>query len=541
MKKIIAVLLCMATVCACVGCGSTEETTKKSKKSKKTKDTTETEETEVPTDTETEPSDSTTETTASVPEELVITHDLSSVEITKMKDLMMFGAVDPVENPEPPFSLKSVEIGYDVLTTSDTSTKISSILQEYAHHTGDARHAAYEQQLAKFDDLVNTGSALFNYWFWENCEVVRSDSQILSLKITTYGYSTEEDIGTNTYYSNYDSMTGKEIAFDDVIRDSGAFANYVEACYHDVGADGMYASPTMADILDMITDGTLTFGMTYDAVWVYNVKVPVARHGDIFNMEYFGSTPADYTLEMDGLNRLTWDFDGDGVLDELKLEAVKPASSYGIETLKITCMGKEYSFKASEFEEMDYMEDLDGYHGSCVMCVDGKYYLLVTMEIEGEDYATYIFDISDGEPKYVDVFFAAPIERVNPKRFLIQLRTDIVGTVFMSYEFALGPDGHLQQLSSTGTCHVGPLLSTMPLEGKQYDVVTGTVAGEAEVPGGACVEILGYDNKSGLLFVRVHPKYTDMETMDIALETDKQSTIAGQPRDTAFIGISYAD
>ncbi|MBP5415986.1 MAG: hypothetical protein J6Y58_00515 [Clostridiales bacterium] len=542
MKKIIAVLLCMATVFTCVACGSTKETTRKSKKTKKTKDTTEvteTDDTDEPSDSESE-SESETDPTEPENQDLIITHDLSAVEINKTRSVMMFGAVDSTKNEEPPYRLSSVEVGYDIPTASDSTTKIGSILDEYTHHVGEARTAAYQKKLDEFNELLGSGSELFDYWFSEFCEVIRSDSQILSMKIKTYGYSTQEDIDTKTIYESYDAMSGQPITLDDIILDKSAFAVYVEEYFNSIGADQY---DTIADIHDQINDGSLSFGMTYDGIWISainEIKLPVAGHDDIFNMTYFGSTPKNYTLNMGAKNELLWDFDGDGSLDNLSLTTEKTSNGYSIETLKINYMGKEYSFKASDFEEMDYMEELDGYSGSHVMCLDGKYYLLVSMHQE-EDSATYTFDINGAEPKFIEVFFSTPEDTLDPEHFQLSLRTDIIGTVFMNYDFALSEDGHLKQLSSIGKIHSGPLYSIMPLPGKEFNPVTWELGAETEMPSSATIEILGYDNKSGLLYVRVHPKYTTTDTMDIALETDKQSKIAGQQRDSAFIGINYAD
>ncbi len=537
MKKIIAVLLCMATVFTCVACGSTKETTRKSKKTKKTKDTTEvteTDETDVPTDSE---SESETDPTAPEKQDMVITHDLSAVEINKTRSVMMFGAVDSTKNQEPPYQLSRVKVGYDILTSSDSATRIGSVLDEYTHHVGEARTKAYQQKLDEFNELVGSGSELFDYWYDEYCEVIRSDSQILSMKIETYGYSTQEDIDPKTIYESYDAMSGEPITLDDVIVDKSAFALYVEEYFKSIGADKY---DTIADIHDQINDGSLSFGMTYDGIWISEIKVPVAGHGDIFNMTYFGSTPKNYTLNMGLKNELLWDFDGDGSLDELSLATEKASNGYSVETLKISYMGKEYSYNASDFEEMNDMEELDGYYGSHVMCVNGKYYLLISMRLE-EDSATYTFDINGAEPKFIEVFFSRPENILDPEHFQLSLRTDIIGTLFMKYDFALSEDGHLKQLSSIGKVHSGPLYSIMPLPGKEFNPVTWELGAETEMPSSATIEILGYDNKSGILFVRVHPKYTTTDTMDIALETDKQSTIAGQPRDSAFIGINYAD
>ncbi|MBR3031988.1 MAG: hypothetical protein IKH92_03100 [Clostridiales bacterium] len=535
MKKAISVLLCMATVFTCVACGSKD--TKETRKKKKTKRTTETEESLDPSLT-TDTSESETEETTTVPEpknEFVISHDLTSEKIKSMRDTMMYTAVDTTKQDDGfPMQLSSVDVEYDVLTSEGGATKISGILNEYVWHTADASSRIYEQELTKFKEKESAHEELPNFWYDYDSRVIRSDSQILSLGTTVSGYSSEDFIVTTTRYENYRSEDGSEIGFDDVILDKDAFVEYLDDYLVLINRD---RNPVMSQI----TEGSFTFGMTYDGLIIGDDKLPVIGHEDIFDMSYFGSTPENYTLLIDRSFALKWDFNGDNQMDDLSLSVTMNQEGYAVDALHISFCGKDYVFEAKDYEEMDYMEELDPYGGNCVMCIGGKYYLLVAMDSEGEDYATYIFDINGDEPKFVEFFYSTAGNTLDPTDFTISLRTDIVGTVFMNYGYGLGTDGHLISLSTMGKCNSGPYLSMMPLSGKNYDVTTGTMGEDNEVPAGECVEVLGFDTKSGILVVRVHPSRDNLEPLTIALETDKRSKIAGQDRDSAFIGLMYAD
>ena len=564
MKKLVAALLCMAVLGTCVACTSDKssgnvggkigfpsgetETTEAPTETEPT-DTSETEGTSDtsassdPTESETEATSSiteseteTTETTAAPSStDLVVSNDLKPENIGQTRDVMKYGAVDSHQSQDYGIFLSDVDVEYDVMTAEGGSPSVKKILDEYTWHNADACSRAFEKKREEFVNLEKTGSALFDYTYRMGCEVIRADSQILSFCTTIYYYETNEDSRTSRTYENYRSSDGSEILLSDVVKDQDAFANYLYSYLKTVGNE----DPNEA--VSRIQGGDFSFGMTYDGIYYNGIKIPVAGYGDIFDMSYFGSTPKSFTLSLGSENKLVWDFNGDGILDELALTVNTGSSQYDVESVTISLYGKKTVLHASDFEEMDWMEELDPFDGSHVMCVNGKYYLLMTMDCEGEDYYTYIFDINGEAPVYVEYFESKPSSALDPNHFLVSERVEIMGTMFMDFEYALTEDGHIKQLSTMAKCHRGLFLTIMPLTGNEYDIVTDTVGAEMELPSSARVEVIGYDTESGLLILRAYSRFDDAEMPDIALKTDKNSTIGGKKREEAFIGIMFAD
>ena len=535
MKKIAAALLCVATVFTCVACKSTEETKKKKKKkTKKTTqvtDTMETDETDEPTDPETDAT--TSETEAPDTDYLVLTHDLTAVSIEKDQDFMMYGAVSKEEMENEYRQLDYVQVYYDVVHAEGGPISVVSALDQHVWHTAEACVARYEQKLDAFVERENKGEELFKYYYQSTCEIVRADSQMLSMRVGYAGYTNlDEDIIPNLVYVNYKASDGSDILVKDVLLDTAAFKDLATARLATVGKEADYN-------LDLNPEDPFPFGLTYDGVMIGNVKIPVVGNADVFSMEYFGATPENYTLLIDNSQKLTWDFNGDGSLEELSISVEK--NGYNVDHLTIRIDGQPFTYNALDFEEMEYMEEIDQFGPSYVMCVGGKYYLLVCMDSEGEDFATYIFDINGDEPVFTEFLLSTPSETLDPTHFKVRLRTDIMGTIMMDYDFGLDNNGHIKQYSTLGRCHSGPYMTTMPLTGNKCNMATGELQEEYEVPADARFEILGYDNSTGMLYIRIHANSMDIPTVDVALQTDKQSKIAGQRRYDAFIGLVYAD
>ncbi|MBR5041051.1 MAG: hypothetical protein IKX68_08025 [Clostridiales bacterium] len=536
MKKIVAVLLCAATLMGCVACSKSEETTKKKKKkTKKTTEITETEETEVPSDTpssetETEP----TNTQPQYQSDLVITHDLSGEEIKSTSCVLAYGAIDANEEDEYLARYpKRIRCQYELMNSVGSSPNVNAILEELTYHEAESVTRVYEKELEEFTGLQESGSPLYNYSYCVDHDVIRADSQILSIKYnsTVYDSRTDESYKTAKYL-NYNSADGTAIENGDVIVNMDEFILYYKGYCQQFGLD-----PSNA--LEQIENGEFTFGLTYDGIIVDDVKIPVYTTNGIFNMSYFGATPKTYTLTLEKDHWLMWDINDDGQMDKLGVSVTK--NGYEVESLTITMYGEEYTFQASEFDEMEYMEDLSDWADSCVMSVNGKLYLLVVMDWEGEDYMTYAFDINGDQPVFTDFMYSAPYDTTDPNHFHVDLRQDIMGTQFYEFDYALSEDGGFLQLSMMGRIHSGLYITTIALTGNLYNITTGEKGEEFEIAGGTPVEVIAYDVETGDLIVRLHSKYDDLDLIDVALSTDKRSKIAGIENNDAFLGLSWAD
>ncbi len=539
MKKIVAVLLCAATLIGCVACSKSEETTKKKKKkTKKTTQITETIETEEPsespteteTETETEPAD----TKPQVQSDFVISHDLSEEEIKAASTALVYGAIDPNEEDEYlAMYPKRIKCQYEVINSVGSSPNVNAILEELTYHEAESVMRVYDKELEEFTGLQESGSPLYNYQYTVSHDIIRADSQILSIKYNSSVYDSRTDDSFKTEkYMNYNSADGTAIENEDVIVNMDEFVLYLQGYAQQFNLN-------LDNAFEQINNGEFTFGLTYDGIIVDDVKIPVYTTYGIFNMSYFGATPKTYTLTLEKNHWLTWDINDDGQMDKLGLSVTK--DGYGVESLTITMYGQDYTFQATDFDEMEWMEDLSEWADSYVMSLNGKLYLLVVMDWEGEDYMTYVFDINGDQPVYTDCIASAPYDCLDPNHFTIDHRQDIMGTQFYSFDYALTEDGTFQQLSTMGRINSGLFITTIDMTGNLYNVTTGEKGEEFEIDGGTPVEVIAYDTETGDLIVRLHSKYEHLDLIDVALATDKRSKIAGIENSEAFLGLVWAD
>ena len=541
MKKIVALLLCTATILGCAACGKSEETTKKKKKkTKKTTKITETEETDEPSETpssesETEPTD----TQAPDYSDFVITHDLSSEEIKEVTCAYRYGAIDANDMENDWVYPKDICCSYEMITADGPLPVISSILEETIYHEAEGVYRVYQKELETFTGLQESGSELYTHTYTVNHDILRADSQIFSFSYRSYvnTYDSDEGPTETLVYSNYRVSDGTEIAFEDVILDTDAFKEYISQYYWDMGLD---SSKVLLKIDEESFHSTITaFGLTYDGIIIDGVKVPVYGRGDIFNMSYFGSTPASYSLMLEPNHWLMWDFNNDGQMDKLGVSVTK--SGYNVDSLTITMYGEEYTFNASDFEEMDWMEDISEWADSYVMSVDGNYFLLLVLDSEGEDYMTYVFDINTDKPIYTDCIASAPYDCLDPYKFHMDHREDVMGTLFYSFDYALTEYGTFNALSTMGRISSGVYITTIDMMGHLYDVTNGIKGDEFEIDGGTPVEIIGYDVGSGDLILRLHSKFENLDFIDVVVPTDKSSNVCGMQNSKAFLGLVFAD
>ena len=355
MKKIVAVLLCAATLIGCVACSKSEETTKKKKKkTKKTTQITETIETEEPsespTETETETETEPTDTKPQVQSDLVISHDLSAEEIESVSCALAYGAIDPTEENEY-LSMypKRIKCQYEVINSVGSSPNVNAILEELTYHEAESVMRVYDKELEEFTGLQESGSPLYNYQYTVSHDIIRADSQILSIKYNSSVYDSRTDDSFKTEkYMNYNSADGTAIENEDVIVNMDEFVLYLQGYAQQFNLN-------LDNAFEQINNGEFIFGLTYDGIIVDDVKIPVYTTYGIFNMSYFGATPKTYTLTLEKNHWLTWDINDDGQMDKLGLSVTK--DGYQVESLTITMYGQDYTFQATDFDEMEWMED----------------------------------------------------------------------------------------------------------------------------------------------------------------------------------------
>lgn len=522
-------VLCLAS------CGdSSEETTKKKKKTKKT--TTEITETEAPTE---DPSDTTPESSSDPTEtepagQFEITHDLTALEVTTSRYYHLYGALDPNGNFEYGTKLNYVKLDaeiIDVYLDHSEPQEIQNMLQKLDDETFYALvdyANMYVSEASAFAEVEKKGEALYDYYYGNDIEVYRADSQVVSYVSERYQYDSRE-AGTSYPYveaHNYRVSDGMAIQYDEVVTDREALAAYVQECYA-----GEY---TLDEVLSQIRDGSVPFGILYDGIYLYTIdaKIPYIGNEAALNPEYFGRVPEYYTMYLGKSNTLTWDVTNDGRMDDLRV--AQPNS----ESFIVEINGKEYTFSADNIEDLPDFYIYDG-DSQYVMFTETGTYLVLNMNTEEDDRSFFcIFSIEGDKVTYCSKMYGVITDVHNPNYLPVNGYYDVLGftgaTMYCSIH-----DGYISAFNLFGTVYASAYEVKTDLKGYMFNHLSMETGDEVTIKKGSKVTICYYAEETGDLILRVLDP-NDLNEYDVAVKTEGNNKICGYPVDDALIGVLYA-
>ena len=542
MKKALALLLASAMVVGLMGCTS-EETTKKKKKTKKT--TKETETTEDPTDdptdfttddptepssdptsdptsdTSTSDSSSATDTTAApvVPGELVISHDLEKILLTEASTYRAYGASDMSVNYD---KYGSVELDITLFSTADDYPELKDTLEEmYSQDDIDFLTSSYGEVLSLFKESASAGSEISDSWIRYGGEPVRADSQVVSLKVIVDIHIDGQEDLQDYYCLNIHPDTGMEFELDELILDVPGLTDYV---YDALNRDP-YVEHDIDWIINRIKTGKAHFTLTYDGIIVDGVKLPVAGHEALFNMEYFGATPKEYMLQLDSDHGLTWDFDGDGSLDTLAC-----GYDYSTGTLTVSLNNDSTVFTDNEAPGIDGMDDFAYFHPGYVMCTEDGSFLFLPFNESDPVIRTYIFKIEEDGLSYVEDHYGYIMNgQTDPLDFDFVEYVDYLYGLKMNRPYTLGSDGKMMNQTAFLYAKAGPFEVLSDLEGIEFDWNSGESLGEYTIASGTMVSIWSCSLTNNSLVLLVLGQEEDLTGYHyVMIDTDSDMIIGGK-------------
>ena len=415
MKKIIATILTAAMIMSLTSCSGllgkekdSEEETKKTK----TETTTETEETTEDTtsetsesETEIEPSETTEDPAPTTSPDPVsdCQYLRGNVESRNLAHGYRYDSGAVVD-----FSLLLIEQEAYYSWPSEEGTDIEVAVNAIMQPKFDMCRELYDSYLAQFHLIQSPMSTYIAI----QTAPYRADDQILS-----FGVMMSPDQPENTPMGyNFYCPTCELLTFDDVVLDKDAFKAFCE------GETDPY---TYSMIANQIDDGSIQFAMTYNGVVLLLSYVskdtinettfyfPVYGHEEIFNMEYFGTTPYAFTLFPDCHGEILWDLDGDEKIESAQVIGETDDYDTGL-TIKINFGDVTYN---SNRDLPDSYGTVENY---CLL-YDGRdwYAHVYIMEDENEPYI-YVFKLGD-EITYQGLVEGAPVctTFINPQDYTI--------------------------------------------------------------------------------------------------------------------------
>ena len=534
MKKLVAVLLSMSMILALAACGSKSEETKKKKK-KKTKKTTAQTETIDPTDIPSVPTDDpTTDTSDPVPttpvqKDLVISHDLEKLGINRNISFLNYGAVCEDDDYDG-LVMSSCSLYFEDYTAlNGDGYNANTTLENVFSNNKDDLIQTYELHRDEFIKEEDEGLDIYFYNLISSATFYRADSQVMSFAYYEGEFCALEERFDyeQTFVNTCPSRSNPEIGFDEVILDPDGLIDYASTVFYN---DHSYV---LDELAEKIRNKEVCFAMTYDGIILGDEKFSVVGHEEIFNMEWFGSTPKDYSLILDTENKLTWDFNSDGTLEELACQYDEQSG-----TILISLGNETYSFTESEIPGVSMNWGIDYNNNSVVMTTVNGSFLYLILD-QSETYKrTYVFKVSDGSVEYIQDKAGYPFEDVcDPMNFDFYEYMHFLGDKEMYVPMLLGQDGELIIQTSSNYDYSSPYLVMTDIKGQEFDWNTGELIGDYTIKADTIVSVIAYSQYNGSLVLM--PLTRDM-TLDnqkfILVETDRESTVAGKPFADVFGG-----
>lgn len=549
MKKITAILLAAAMALSLAACTSKSKSTKKtSKKTKRTSKTVETDETEDPTETPSEsetPTETETETEpTTLPNVLTFDESLDYLGLsTPLEDWGFYSVFDKNEGETYTYGLIA-----DRLELPDDSHAV--LQQAIDEDIAAIRDAEIDLFYTEGEQFLNDGAAgktVSTNIREFRTPIFRSDTQIFSFALTD-----SKDLAEGEFLGyNYLSENGQRLTQDDVVLDREGLAQYFSELFSSPDDDDDYRA-WVQQKMDDILNGKLQFTMSYDAINVlgegynfdfeyYAYKIPVIGHEELFNLEYFGSTPNIYSIRGDFDDKLVWDVDGDGVLDEIVAEGGYDGGA-GPDSFSLTVRYNNYTFD-SIAENVDIVSY--GVDELLFMKSDDGNYLYVRMTAPDSFMDTYVFKIENNKLTYVDIFydFFRTGGLIDPSCFGIADIFDTLGSgVFYNEVSILSNGGMPDTLYNYWNSTQKGVTCKKDISGTIVDQNTLDRQGATTISAGSYVRPYLYNPLTQSLIVEVLNEDLDENIwveLDFKKDEDWNITVDGQNVEDMFYSIMF--
>lgn len=520
---------------------STEETTTTSE-SKAETTTTETSESEATTSATEETTAKETTTEASTSEETTapsetkapakdVKYDssLTNLPIQFEQKTHGYAIKNPTKNEYPEIEFVDKQIIYFSLNDS-SNKKLNESVNSFFDKFISQIDEAYKKELEKLLNASKEGKESETSSFYPESRITRADDQFCSFVVR----NPESDIPN---FANFNTKTGEQIKFEDVVLDKEALAKYLE----DAMKKNERITWMVSDgLVSKIRNGNPSFALTYDGIYVqddyYAVKISAIHNPSWFNMDFFGSSPKYYCIESDVQDVIDWDIDGDGKTDTITID-ITESDYHEFDKLTINVNGKENVLKP------DLGEDFYGcYDCANLIKTDKGFYLCITTTVEDDESDHTLFKISkDGTLEQKSSFGGFISQFYDPSEIVMHSRTDIAGTSYFLDKITLiGTDGKIKATSSGRTRVSHALLTRQDISGKLVKD-DGSEGKEFTIPAGTAVVLNYFDSKMKMIDITVMTEQGIGETIRVPYDdSDYPCKINGVEDKELLMGLTFA-
>jgi hypothetical protein len=250
--------------------------------------------------------------------------------------------------------------------------------------------------------------------------VIRADSAVVSIFHDYYIY----EGGVHGYYSyggvNFDTETGKELKFSDVVKDQARFFELTDEVFQEKYEDIYEYMTNVSEYMASQEDPEESMGWAIDsegltvyfnpyilgsyAMGAQSAKIYFKDHPELF-VEKYTKAPESYVLPVVKNQELEIDVDGDGTreLVEVLAEPEEPGVQYSYQKWIINVGDKTKEISDSCYSEESYVVRANGqYYLYLFEVTDNDYSILGVLDLKTMDYDPEAYSLVSLAGRYSD-------------------------------------------------------------------------------------------------------------------------------------------
>lgn len=462
----------------------------------------------------------------------VIRKDLKAYRVASATIAFMYGALDrSLGEPSDDQKLNSVKLLIDIAMIKDAAPNIENAVDATIDEIFRPAIEDHERMRTKFVAKEKSRQALFDHMYKMKVIPYRYDECAIS-------YAFAEILEDGSYgdmkFFNINGRNGSRLRLSDVVTDLEGLA-YRIGEYLDYLPDNILSvvrQEIMADQMD--------FSMCCNGILIDGILIPVVKNSDIFNVDYFNSMKSgDHAVNIimsDKNGHICWDFDCDGVLDDVDFRPIFTApGSTTVSAVEVIRNGVITTFSAKDhpiLRECVFSHD-EAPISKVIIAKEASYLQVEAGTVGNDGYVLMLFKldpegaIMTDSKKVLDI-----LQEVGPA-VIVREYINKLGKLPLRRFYEIGETGKYEATATANPIMEGPFQAKIPFRAKKL-MSDGKTAGALEtLPSGTKFFIECYcDSEDEFIFVSFGEQFQARHKMVVKADqfVDPHAMIAGLNR-----------
>lgn len=466
----------------------------------------------------------------------VIRQDLRAYLFTLSTIAFMYGALDrSLGEPSEDQKLNSVKLLINIILPQDAPPVIQKAVEATIDEVFRSAIEDHERNRNKFVQNEKSRQALFDHLYRMDVITYRIDECIISY---AFAEILEDGSYGNMKFFNINGRNGSRLRLSDVIMDLEGLSFRIGE-YLDYLPDNILAA-----VREEIMANTLDFSICSNGILIDGILIPVVKNSDIFNVDYFNSMKSGETamniIMSDKDGHICWDFDCDGVLDDVDLRPVYTGPGAAtISAVEVIRNGVVTTFSGKDdplISECVFARD-EAPMSKVIIAENGSYLQVKAAAKAGDGYVVLVFRLDPDGAKLTDAKKVPDILQEVGNVLVVRDHTDLLGGLALRRIYQFGNGGKYESLSEVTPVMEGPFQAKIPFRARKLMYDRKTRGALETIPSGTKFFIETY-NESEQEFVFVAFGELSQERRNIVVKADQfvdpHAMIAGLGRPVVY-------